>query len=333
MVRSTIATHKGGAIGRLLLVSCLVVLLGFFLPTTVLSAPPQPDYEGPEKCAECHSAETEAWQNSPHAKAMTTINETLQLACSEDLETSECDCLTCHTTDFNPADRTYAHAGVTCEACHGPYVEDHPKNGVMHLDVDSSVCSDCHVDTYEQWKDSPHGQAGVQCIGCHLSHSQDFRLTDEALCGACHRNQLEDFAHSVHSAQDVTCTDCHLSTTASSEPVALASIHEPIGGTAAPSHRFSVVSSQACAGCHGQAIHEEALPGSVSQVATSVQLPSTTAGPAPELVSELEAAEQANKSLKVMTLVSLGLGLGIGGMLGVVFMLVVGYVSQGRSKQ
>jgi hypothetical protein len=50
-------------------------------------------------------------------------------------------------------------------------------------------------------------------------------------------------------------------------------------------------------------------------------------------VSELEAAEQANKSLKVMTLVSLGLGLGIGGMLGVVFMLVVGYVSQGRAKQ
>jgi hypothetical protein len=94
-----------------------------------------------------------------------------------------------------------------------------------------------------------------------------------------------------------------------------------------------VVSSQVCAGCHGQAIHEEALPGGVSQVATSVQLPSTTTGPAPELVSELEAAEQANKSLKVMTLVSLGLGLGIGGMLGVVFMLVVGYVSQGRAKQ
>jgi hypothetical protein len=54
---------------------------------------------------------------------------------------------------------------------------------------------------------------------------------------------------------------------------------------------------------------------------------------APELVAELDAAEQANQSLRVMTLVSLGLGIGIGGMMGIVFMLVVGYVVQGRAKQ
>jgi hypothetical protein len=34
-----------------------------------------------------------------------------------------------------------------------------------------------------------------------------------------------------------------------------------------------------------------------------------------------------------MSLVSLGLGMGIGGMLGIVFMLVVGYVIQGRAKR
>jgi hypothetical protein len=54
---------------------------------------------------------------------------------------------------------------------------------------------------------------------------------------------------------------------------------------------------------------------------------------APELVAELEAAEQTNQSLRVMTLVSLGLGIGIGGMMGIIFMLVVGYVVQGRAKQ
>jgi hypothetical protein len=54
---------------------------------------------------------------------------------------------------------------------------------------------------------------------------------------------------------------------------------------------------------------------------------------APELVAELEAAEQTNQSLRVMTLVSLGLGIGIGGMMGIVFMLVIGYVAQGRAKQ
>jgi hypothetical protein len=34
-----------------------------------------------------------------------------------------------------------------------------------------------------------------------------------------------------------------------------------------------------------------------------------------------------------MTVVSLGLGMGIGAMLGIVFMLVVGYITQGRAKQ
>ena len=54
---------------------------------------------------------------------------------------------------------------------------------------------------------------------------------------------------------------------------------------------------------------------------------------APELAAQLKAAEQANKSLRIMTLVSLGLGMGIGGMLGIIFMLAVGYVVQGRAKQ
>lgn len=323
--------HKRGAIGRVLMLGCLIVLLTLFLPATALAAPPEPNYEGPEKCAECHSAETEAWQNSPHARAMADIDETLQLACSQEAVTEECTCLNCHTTDFNPSDRTYAYAGVACEACHGPYVEDHPKEGVMQLDVDSSVCSDCHADTYEQWRDSLHGQAGVQCIGCHLSHSQDFRLTDAGLCGACHSHQVEDFAHTAHSGEGVTCTDCHLSTITSPETAAVASVDQSIVGGVAPSHSFSVVSSQACVGCHGQTIHVETPGGGMTQ-ATNVQL-LTMADRAPELAAQLEAAEETNKSLQVMTVVSLGLGLGIGGMLGIVFMIIVGYINQRRAKQ
>jgi formate-dependent nitrite reductase cytochrome c552 subunit len=74
---------------------------------------------------------------------------------------------------------------VTFEDCHGPYVEDHPKTGTMQLTVDSAICETCHTTTFDQWAGSLHAQSGVQCIGCHLSHSQTFRLTDEALCGTC----------------------------------------------------------------------------------------------------------------------------------------------------
>ncbi len=331
MVVSKVIPFKGNAIGRLLLGSFLVVLPGLLLPATVFAGPPDPSYQGPEKCAECHSAETEAWQDSPHAQAMANIAESAHVACGEDVETGECACLGCHTTDFDPIERTYAYGGVSCEACHGPYVEGHPKEGVMHLDVDSSICSDCHAETYKQWQDSHHAQAGVQCIGCHLSHSQDFRLTDEALCGACHRDRLEDFAHTAHESSEVGCTDCHLSSPTAQETATLVSTNAAIGPPAAPSHSFTVVSSQACVGCHGQTIHEMVPHEDSTQVA-NVQL-LAMADRAPELAAELKAAEQTNKSLRVTALVSLGLGMGIGGMLGIIFMLVVGYVVQGRAKQ
>jgi hypothetical protein len=331
MAESKVVPFKSNPIGRLLLGGFLVVLLGLSLPGAVLAGPPDPDYQGPEKCAECHSIETEAWQNSPHAQAMAHIDQSEQTACSEDTETAECSCLGCHTTDFDPIDRTYAYGGVSCEACHGPYVEGHPKDGVMHLDVDSSICSDCHAETHEQWQDSLHAQAGVQCIGCHMSHSQDFRLTDEALCGACHRDRLEDFAHTAHESSEVGCTDCHLSSAPTLETAALVSVDQSAGRPEAPSHSFAVVSSEACVGCHGQTIHEVVPHDDLAQVA-NVQL-LAMADRAPELANELQAAEETNKSLRVMTLVSLGLGMGVGGMLGIIFMLVVGYVVQGRAKQ
>lgn len=322
--------RRGGPT-RLYLLACLLVLLSLVLPVTALAGPPEPQYQGPEKCAECHLEETEAWQNSPHAKAMSDIDTALFAACDEETIDEECNCLSCHTTDFDPANSTYAYGGVSCEACHGPYVEGHPKEGLMNLDVDSSVCSDCHLETHEQWQDSPHAQAGVQCIGCHMSHSQDFRLTDEALCGACHRGRLEDFAHTAHETADVSCTDCHLSAGAKRETGALASLDQSIARPEAPNHRFTVVSSEACVTCHGQTIHEVTPRDDLTQVANQELI--AMAEQAPELATELEAQEQINKSLRVMALVSLGLGIGIGGMLGIVFVLVVGYITQGRAKR
>jgi hypothetical protein len=316
---------------RLSRIACLVLLLVLILPATALADPPEPGYQGPEKCAECHSAETEAWINSPHAKAMAHIDESLQAACDQDVQNENCTCLGCHTTDFNPIDYTYAYGGVSCEACHGPYVEGHPKNGIMQLDVDSSTCRDCHLETHKQWQDSPHAEAGVQCIGCHLSHSQNFRLTDEALCGACHRDRLEDFAHTTHETASVSCTDCHLSSPMTgADATALVSASEFTGRPEVPSHSFTVVTSEACVACHGQSIHQMKASAGPTQVANIELL--AMADHAPELVAELEAQEQANKSLQVMTLVSLGLGLGIGGMLGIVFMLVLGYITQRRDR-
>lgn len=278
---------RAGLIRRWLCLAGLALLLTLILPSQLLAAPPSP--AGEEPCVQCHQDETDAWQDSPHA----TTNAEAGLP------------------------------GATCEDCHGSYVEDHPKAGVQQLTVDSSTCQDCHEGTSHQWEETTHAQAGVQCISCHQSHSQEFRLTDEALCSSCHRDQLENFSHTAHGQEGVLCTDCH----ASSTPVqewAMADTGET-QAIATTNHDFTAVSLDQCMNCHGEDVHtwtpaaEHAADAELLALAKQV----------PALTTELESQEQSNKTLKIMTPVSLGLGLGIGGILGIVSMLIVGYMTRG----
>jgi formate-dependent nitrite reductase cytochrome c552 subunit len=306
----TVRSHRT-AIKWLALVSGLAVLLSFVLPPTTSAAPPPPPL-GAEKCAKCHEPETDAWQNSPHAIA---IGEGDQLR-------------------------------ATCEGCHGPYVKGHPKAGLMKLTVDSSVCADCHSSTFGQWEGSIHAQAGVQCIGCHRSHSQELRLTDEALCGSCHRDRLNDFSHTTHGMAGVSCTDCHMSSAATHAISTLVSNGEPGNKKMAPGHSFEAVSAENCINCHGQSVaispdncvncHGQFVHGDKS-LQTSVNpmadmQPLAKPDCPPELETKLELAQQTNKSLQTIAPVSLGLGMGIGGMLGIIFVMAVGYINQ-RAEQ
>jgi hypothetical protein len=80
MLSSNILTHNGSPT-KLYLLVCMAVLLSLLLPSTALAVPPEPGYEGPEKCAECHLAETQAWQNSLHAKAMAPLDQVHDATC------------------------------------------------------------------------------------------------------------------------------------------------------------------------------------------------------------------------------------------------------------
>ena len=157
----------------------LVAVLALF-STVAFADAPIPLQEDPGQCALCHQAEVQDWQTSPHAGAMTSMDPAALTQCQENQGT-DCTCLSCHTSSFDPTAQTVPHEGVTCEACHGKFVEGHPENGEMKLSVDSSVCSECHTETHNSWENTAHAQAGVQCIGCHRSHTQNLRLDDEAL--------------------------------------------------------------------------------------------------------------------------------------------------------
>lgn len=217
---------------------------------------------------------------------------------------------------------TDAHDEVSCQVCHGSYVADHPQAALMRLPADASCCQDCHTKPYEQWHDTEHAAVGVQCESCHVAHSQETRLAAEELCESCHREEAEHWAHHV---ADVHCADCHISVP--SDPAA--SDVSVTNRAAAPNHSFRLA-VEACVDCHGPEIHQEVEAVQVN--VDRAQL-SEMAARAQGLARELEDAKQSNRSLETMSVVSLGFGLGTGGVLGVIFMLVVGYVIQRREER
>lgn len=234
-------------------------------------------------CASCHSDEAEIWQDSAHA------------------------------TSVDPATGLPAAA---CESCHGAYERGHPDEAMATLRVDSSSCQDCHADTYEQWQTSMHGAEGVQCISCHLPHSQQMRLTDEGQCKACHQEALEDPLHSAHWSGDAACTDCHMANT--TVGVALAAADPALAALTTPSHDFVGVSAVNCLECHREDVTLTRAEGNQEGIAVRAAL-----AEAPILAAKLEGARQDNRSLTVLSVANLGFGIGVGGILGIAFMVIL----------
>ncbi len=322
-----------GVFKHLLLISCLAICFFLLQSATIVAAPPEPDYQGPEKCVECHSEEVQRWQYSSHANALTAISQARQAACKEKEHGVDCSCLSCHTTDFSPTDSTYAFAGVTCEACHGPYIENHPDDGVMKLVVDSSICGHCHEGTYEHWERTTHAEADVQCIGCHRVHLQELRVSDEMLCRSCHLTRFQDAGHAAHLEADVACLDCH-----ASPDTDCADCHSLRGGPIAnakvvvetgmsPGHDF-MVATNVCIECHERFFHEDKLPVVASQ-ASAAQL-ITQADLVRELMAMGETGEQTTETMGKAMVISLSVGMGIGGILGAIFLLLGVNIWQGR---
>jgi predicted CXXCH cytochrome family protein len=183
----------------------------------------------------------------------------------------------------------------------------------MTLDIDSSICNECHDETAAQWQGTMHAQANVQCIGCHKAHSQTLRLTDDELCVTCHKEPVQDEFHSAHWDGAVSCVECHMAAPgapAGSDPA-----------LAAPVHDFVHVSAQQCLDCHKEDVVSSAPRPAAAQLAVaSPKLAESTT----LLAASLDTATQRNQFLLLLGPVLLGVGVGGGGILGIVFMLVAG---------
>jgi hypothetical protein len=195
-------------------------------------------YQSPDRCRECHPDEYEAWSGTTHAQA--SFDPIFQTY----LQTVESpgECFACHTTGYDMTTGQFALAGVSCEACHGPYRPNHPQESMTVAESDR-LCGHCHPSTLAEWQSSRHGQVGVRCVACHEVHSQKTRagVVTNGLCAKCHAERTQDATHHQHIAAGLLCVDCHLSRT---ENVAGA-----ISGHASTGHSFAVPAN-ICVGCH-----------------------------------------------------------------------------------
>jgi thiosulfate/3-mercaptopyruvate sulfurtransferase len=212
------------------------------LPTGDEEVPAPEEYSGPETCGECHSDRYELWITGPHAHALDDPIFQEAWAASDNAPY----CLACHTTGYNPNTGEYALEAVTCEACHGPYDEDHPP-GVVQVDQTGEVCRNCHPVAYEEWLGSRHGQIGTRCTSCHRICTLETMRADDghAVCEICHDGDAEHFHQSTHNSEDLDCVDCHM------HPGPGEVGH---GGTDHIAHNF-MPNSFSCIDCHGETIH------------------------------------------------------------------------------
>ncbi|HLC05091.1 MAG TPA: cytochrome c3 family protein [Anaerolineales bacterium] len=192
-------------------------------------------------CQICHSEIEEAWVEGAHGHA--TVDPTFRTAWEQQGKPREC--LTCHTTGYDPVTDTYEAEGVTCEACHSPVPANHPADP-MPAERSASLCGNCHTETMFEWQASKHRETELACIGCHDPHAASLKKADSAgLCATCHRERASNFAHSQHSEVGLNCADCHLATLDGQEGE----------GHAVRDHSFNVKLTT-CNVCHAYQMHD-----------------------------------------------------------------------------
>ncbi len=122
-----------------------IVLLLLLMNATGAYSEQSATYVGWNKCAPCHSAIKDAWQNTRHAKAI----ESLKKSGQETLPA----CVKCHVTGYEQDggfidyELTPEMAGVQCEVCHGPgsgHMASPTTKNIVRTSG-AALCRQCHT--------------------------------------------------------------------------------------------------------------------------------------------------------------------------------------------
>lgn len=292
--------HPGLLVFGIVFSICVVVgaLITFTQPVTAAPESQVSGYAGSQSCAQCHQDIFSEWQGTRHAQAFSA--PIFQRDWSE--LGNQVSCLECHSTGYDEQTGKYSEAGVTCEACHGHFLPDHPE-APMPITPNVDLCGTCHKTTTDEWRASAHGQQGIQCQACHNPHSQQPKADSvTALCTTCHQERGGSFTHSTHANAGLECSNCHMYTSPRTT--------DPIQGLVPTGHTFSV-GSDACIACHQDTVHTRdeiiKLSGEVAELET---VDSAT------LEQQVQAQEQQITDLKAQSTNRLYIGLAQGAIVG-----------------
>ena len=149
----------------------------------------------PERCGECHAAEFEVWEATPHATGFDTLHgrdrakeiyRSLGLrVIKRGTDEATPACLSCHYTPVLRRNQLRAGAGVTCESCHGPardWISIHNSYGVAEADFQQAALLETSGHRMQRIADSraagmrrPSDLYGVaaNCFECHTVPNED----------------------------------------------------------------------------------------------------------------------------------------------------------------
>jgi hypothetical protein len=135
----------------LLLRSAAGLLVAAGLLAWASAAGAEPFYLGTKDCEDCHMAEGLVWEGSKHFTSFREIHrrdkakKILAAVGEEDMRRSEI-CTACHYTIWEKpfAGEARAHAGPSCESCHGPasaWINIHSDFGGPRVKVDEETAA------------------------------------------------------------------------------------------------------------------------------------------------------------------------------------------------
>jgi predicted CXXCH cytochrome family protein len=240
--------RKIKVIGYGALLGALLAILAFATLPTASAAPLRQDatpVPNAQECTGCHEGLRGYWEQSAHGYAL--ADPAFQEAWTQ--QGSPQECLACHTTNYDPETGEYTEGGVGCLTCHSPVPSNHPDT-YMPTDVSSRLCGDCHLQTFNEWEISEHGQQGMTCNQCHNPHTAELRVeSSQELCNSCHNTEGHYYSFTGHAKEGLLCTDCHLQVNDS-----------PDAGTMGHGERIHTFKTdlETCNDCHLSDMHAEA---------------------------------------------------------------------------